>query len=93
MQATAWWRNRLVVHSAKRMAMLRRRASGRRTRSKVEQVGRLHSFMVDEWKGNLFRVGAMDANAGVVEVGDGGGRLAVNELHGDGVGVAGGVRT
>ena len=41
----------------------------------------------DELKGNLFRVGAMDANARVVEVGDGGGRTAVNELHGDGVGV------
>ena len=45
----------------------------------------------DELKGNLFRVGAMDANAGVVEVGDGGGRTAVNELHGDGVGVGGGL--
>ena len=44
--ATARWWNRLVVHSAKRMAMLRRRASGRRSRSKVEQVGRLLSFMV-----------------------------------------------
>ena len=45
-QATARWRNRLVVHSAKRMVMLRRRASARRTGSKVEQVGRHHSFMV-----------------------------------------------
>ena len=32
----------------------------------------------------------MDADAGVVEVGDGGGRTAVNELQGDGMGMGGG---
>ena len=44
---------------------------------------------VDELKGNVLRVGAMNADAGGVEVSDGGGRAAVNEFHRDGMGVGG----
>ena len=41
----------------------------------------------DQLEGNILRVAAMNADAGKIEVGDGGGRTAVDELNWDGAGM------
>ena len=41
----------------------------------------------DQLEGNILRVAAMNADAGRIEVGDGGGRIAVDELKWDGAGM------
>ena len=42
---------------------------------------------IDKLKGNLLSMLAMNANAGRVKMGDGGGKTAINKLNRDGVGV------
>ena len=41
----------------------------------------------DQVEGNILRVAAMNADAGRIEVGDGGGKTAVDELNWDGAGM------